>query len=88
MSLRAQFKSLLEPELMERFVDQTLSLKIHRFIPGAAGETLESVELGPLPRWFTLYQVKLALWNMFRLDNGSRNPSYSPSLVFRCKTTC
>jgi hypothetical protein len=28
MSLRAQFKSLLEPELMEGLVDQTLSLKI------------------------------------------------------------
>jgi hypothetical protein len=33
MSLGEQFKSLLEPELMEGFIDQTLNFKIHRFTP-------------------------------------------------------
>ena len=65
LDLGKQFKSLLEPEMMEEgFVDQTLHLKIHRFIPGSVSEGVEDLELGPLPRWFTLYEVKLALWNL------------------------
>jgi len=78
LDLGKQFKSLLEPEMMEEgFVDQTLHLKIHRFTSGSASEELETLELGPLPRWFTLYEVKLALWNL-----KQRQPSFSPALVF------
>jgi hypothetical protein len=59
LDLGKQFKSLLEPEMMEEgFVDQTLNLKIHRF---GSSEEIETLKLGPLPRWFTLYEVKLAL---------------------------
>ena len=76
--LGKQFKSLLEPEMMEEgFVDQTLKLKIHRFPSGSASDDVEDFDLGPLPRWFTLYEVKLALWN-----SKQRNPSFSPALVF------
>ena len=61
LDLGKQFKSLLEPEMMEEgFLDQTLHLKIHRFLPGKI-ETVDTLELGPLPRWFSLYEVKLAL---------------------------
>ena len=84
MSLATQFKSLLEPELMEGFVDKVLHLKLFRFSPGKAEPTIENLELGPLPRWFTLYEVKLCLWNheALRLPNGSRNPAFTPALVF------
>jgi hypothetical protein len=82
MSLRTHFKSLLEPELMEGLVDQTLSLKIIRYPVGTSTEQVESLELGPFPSWFTLYEIKLALWNTKRLANGSRDPAFAPPLVF------
>ena len=76
LDLGKQFKSLLEPEMMEEgFVDQVLQFKIHRFSSGE--HDVEDLELGPLPKWFTLYEVKLALWN-----NKQRNPAFSPALVF------
>ena len=76
LDLEKQFKSLLEPEMMEEgFVNQVLNLKIHTFTNG--NEQVESLQLGPLPRWFTLYETKLALWN-----KKQRNPAFSPSLVF------
>ena len=34
LDLRSQFKSLLEPKLMDGFIDQTISFKIIRFRPG------------------------------------------------------
>jgi hypothetical protein len=77
LSLREQFKSLLEPELMEGLVDQTIRFKIHRFQNAGSPDEVTSYELGPLPRWFTLYEMKLALWNAFK-----RDPIYTPSLVF------
>jgi len=61
LDLGSQFKSLLEPQLMEGFIDQPLNLKIHRFSPGQIKPTISSMILGPFPRWFTLYEVKLAL---------------------------
>lgn len=82
MSLRTQFKSLLEPELMEGLVDQTLSLKIIRFSDGQVTKKVESLTLGPFPPWFTLYEVKLALWNLKRLPDKSRDPAFAPPLVF------
>ena len=82
MSLRTQFKSLLEPELMEGLVDQTISLKIIRYAAGEAIETVESITLGPFPSWYTLYEVKLALWNLKRLPGGSRDPAFAPPFVF------
>ena len=76
LDLGKQFKSLLEPERMEEgFVDQVLQLKIHRFTSGE--EDVEELILGPLPRWFTLYEVKLTLWN-----KKERNPAFSPAVVF------
>ena len=82
MSLRTQFKSLLEPELMEGLVDQTLSLKIIRFSDGQVTRKVESLTLGPFPSWFTLYEVKLALWNSRRLPDKSRDPAFAPPFVF------
>jgi len=44
LDLGKQFKSLLEPEMMEEgFVDQTLHLKIHRFTSSSAGEEVEDL---------------------------------------------
>ena len=77
MSLRTQFKSLLEPELMEGFANKMLNLKIIRYPVGQTTEVVETVELGPFPSWFTLYEVKLELWN--RME---RNPAFAPPLVF------
>jgi hypothetical protein len=82
LDLGSQFKSLLEPQLMEGFIDQTINFKIHRFNPGQATPTILSMRLGPLPRWFTLYEVKLILWNATQVDKGPRDPAFSPSLVF------
>jgi hypothetical protein len=82
MSLKTQFKSLLEPELMERFVDTTLLFKIHRYPVGQSLPQVETFELGPLPNWYSLYEVKLELWNKNRLSDGSRDPSFAPPLVF------
>lgn len=82
LDLGSQFKSLLEPQLMEGFIDQTLNLKIHRFSPGQTTPTISSMTLGPFPRWFTLYEVKLALWNTTQVGKGQRDPAFSPSLVF------
>jgi hypothetical protein len=77
MSLKTQFKSLLEPELMERFLDTTLQLKIHRYPVGQDVPQIENYELGPLPNWYSLYEVKLELWN-----KKARDPSFAPPLVF------
>lgn len=77
MSLRTQFKSLLEPELLESLVDQTLSLKIFRYPIGQTTGEKEEIRLGPFPSWFTVYEVKLALWNLKK-----RDPAFSPPLVF------
>jgi hypothetical protein len=82
MSLRTQFKSLLEPELMEGLVDQRLTLKIIRLSDGQVTPHVEILILGPFPSWFTLYEVKLALWNAKRLPDGSRNPIFAPQFVF------
>lgn len=71
MSLRKQFESLLEPELMEGLVDTTIQLKIMR------GAQVETLNVGPLPPWFTLYELKLALWNL-----KGREPAFAPPLVF------
>lgn len=81
MSLRTQFKSLLEPELLEDLVNQTISVKICRYPVGQA-ESIESIALGPLPSWFSIYEMKLALWNLKRLEDGSRDPAFAPPLVF------
>ena len=77
MSLRTQFKSLLEPELMEGLVDKMLTLKLIRYAVGQATEAVEEIKLGPFPSWFSLYEVKLELWNRM-----GRNPIFSPSLIF------
>jgi len=71
MSLRTQFKSLLEPELMEGFVTKTVSLKVMH------ETTQDLITLGPFPSWFTIYEIKLALWNKM-----ARNPTFCPPLVF------
>ena len=82
LDLGSQFKSLLEPQLMEGFIDQTINFKIHRFSPGQATPTISSMSLDRLPKWFTLYEVKLALWNATQVGKGPRDPAFSPSLVF------
>ena len=77
LDLGSQFKSLLEPQLMEGFTDIMLNIKIHRFMPGKSMPTVSSMTLGPLPRWFTIYEIKLILWN-----TTQRDPAFTPSLVF------
>lgn len=77
MSLKTQFKSLLEPELMERFVDTPLTLKIHRYQVGQTVPQIESYGLGPVPSWYSLYEVKLELWN-----KKLRDSAFAPPLVF------
>jgi hypothetical protein len=74
---------------MEGFLDQTVNIKIYRFITGQTQETIQSITLGPLPSWFTVYELKMALWNSpdLRLENGSRNPIFAPPLVFLGKPT-
>ena len=77
MSLRTLFKSLLEPKALERFVNHSISLKIIRYRTAEVIEEVETLTLGPFPSWFTLYEIKLALWNL-----KARDPVFSPPLVF------
>ena len=81
MSLKTQFKSLLEPELMERFVDTEVTFKINRYSPGQTVAQIETLTL-TIPRWFTLYELKLELWNKKRNADDSRDPNFAPPLVF------
>ena len=77
MPLRTQFESLLTLKgLNRKFVDCVLSLKLFRF-DSEGTQQVETIRLGPFPSWFTLYEVKLSLWNQM-----NRNPIFSPALVF------
>ena len=73
MSLRTQFESLLRPQPLERFADQMVKIKVIR----SQGGDSQLVTLGPFPSWFTLYELKLMLWNHFKNE-----AVYAPPLVF------
>jgi hypothetical protein len=74
MSLRTQLDSLLRPQPLERFVDQIITIKIFR---GKSLNEASTVTLAAVPAWFTLYEMKIVLWNHF-----DREAAYTPSLVF------
>ena len=79
MSLRTQFSSFLSNEEIKPLLTQTVSLHLIR-ISATGVTTTEKITLGPLPSWFSLHEVKLALWNLKEKD-----PQFSPPLVFLAK---
>lgn len=82
MSLRTQIESLLLPKSMERFADQIVRIKIIRYLPGNDEGTQETIDLGPFPTWFTLYDVKLELWNVMIANSDPDANNFAPPLVY------
>jgi len=69
--------SFLTNDEVQPLLNQTVTLHILRYDAGSSVVRKEKVTLGPLPTWFTLYELKLALWNL-----KGKDPVFSPSLVF------
>ena len=82
MSLRAQIESLLSPKLMERFAEQIINIRIIRYMPGQNEEVEQNIQLGPFPSWFTLYDVKLELWNAMIKNGAVDANNFAPPLVY------
>jgi hypothetical protein len=82
MSLRTQIESLLLPKSMERFADQIVRIKIIRYLTGHSQGTEQIIELGPFPTWFTLYDIKLHLWNTMISQGDPDANIYAPPLVY------
>ena len=83
MSLREQFEALLKPGPMRQFAEQMVNFKIIRYHAGKSVET-RYPPLGPFPSWFTLYDLKLALWNSTTSAGGERK---AENMVFK-NTSC
>jgi len=81
MSLRTQFETLLKPGPISRFAEHMVNFKIIRYHAGKIVETAYP-PLGPFPSWFTLYELKLALWNSTSGAGGERKGPYAPPLIF------
>lgn len=79
MTLKSQFQSLLEPELLEGLLEYSIPVKLFRFASTSQAPTVDATltSLGPYPAYFTLYEVLLDLWN-----KKGRDPKFSPNLVF------
>jgi len=77
MSLRAQIETVIKPVLLTKFAEVFVSVKVIRHILGEPSQTTNTIRLGPFPDWFTIYELKLALWNSLNND-----PIFAPSLVF------
>jgi hypothetical protein len=58
-----------------------VNFKIIRYHAGKIVETAYP-PLGPFPSWFTLYELKLALWNSTSGVGGERKEPYAPPLIF------
>jgi hypothetical protein len=81
MSLREQFETLLKPGPVTKLAEQMVQFKVIRYHAGKSVETTHP-PLGPFPTWFTLYELKLALWNSTAGPGGSKKAPYAPPLVF------
>ena len=81
MSLREQFETLLKPKPIRQFAEHMIQFKIIRY---HAGKMVESTypPLGPFPSWFTLYELKLALWNSTAGASGEKKNPYAPPFIF------
>ena len=77
MSLRTQFENVIRPKLLNKFAEITVNVKVIRHILGEPSQTSSMVSLGPFPDWFTIYDIKLSLWNAMAKD-----PVFAPPLVF------
>ena len=79
MSLRSQFESILVPKKVSQLVEYTLQFSILRYATGATTAVSIPVSLPAVPGWFTIYEIKLLLWNELK-----RDPIYAPPLLFMC----
>ena len=79
MSLRSQFESILVPKQINTFIEYTLTFTILRYTAGSMNPLETKYTLPAVPGWFTLYEVKVLLW-----DTLERNPIYAPPLLFMC----
>ena len=86
MSLRTQFKSLLESELMEGLVDKTISLKIYRYAVGQTEETIEDLDR-KYARSYIGYKGEPAIIDCFlKNDDGKMIIRFfkHPGILVRC----
>jgi hypothetical protein len=67
---------------MERFAEQMINIRIVRYMSGQNEEYEQNVRLGPFPSWFTLYDVKLELWNKMIENDVADANIFAPPLVY------
>ena len=75
MSLRNQLQTILKPETITTFLEYPITFTIMKYASGE--ETSTTITTPPLPSWFTLYELKLYVWELLQ-----RNPLFAPPLMF------